>query len=100
MRMRNRFKEGWRRAGGEEENYLDMRSPDVNHNFNNLKFLNLPIGFSADDFNAFNFSTPVSHVVSYGVTGVEHVAFFSSVTLLLLFADSTGGAPARILVCM
>lgn len=68
VKKRDRFKLGWRRAGSEEENYLDMRGPDVKHNVWNLKFLNLSIGFSADDFNAFNYNTPVSHVVpfSYG----------------------------------
>ena len=62
VKLRNRFMaKGWRRAGSDEEAYPDMRSPDVNHNTLNLKFLNLPIALFADDFNAFNYSTPVSH---------------------------------------
>lgn len=61
-KRRDLFKEGWRRAGSEEEKYPDMRSPDVIHNELNLKFINLPIGFSADDFNAFGMMTPVSQL--------------------------------------
>ncbi|CAB1112175.1 unnamed protein product [Ectocarpus sp. CCAP 1310/34] len=59
VRRRDPFKEGgWRRAGSEEENYPDIRSADVIHNALNLKFINLPIGYSADDFNAFGMATP------------------------------------------
>lgn len=61
VKIRDLFKEGWRRAGSEEENYPDMRSSEVIHNVRNLPYINLPIGFSADDFNAFQMATPVSN---------------------------------------
>jgi len=67
VKNRDLFKEGWRRAGSEEENYPDIRSSDVTHNALNLPFINLPIGFSADDFNAFGMATPVSHQRGFGV---------------------------------
>lgn len=60
VKLPDRRKRGWRRAGGEEENYPNMRSPYVNHNKLNLRFLNLPVGVFVDDVNVFSLTTPVS----------------------------------------
>ena len=49
----------WRRAGGEDENYPNMRSEGVHHNEQNLPFANLPLCIYVDDFNVFGMSNPV-----------------------------------------
>lgn len=50
----------WRRAGGEEENYPNMRRPGVLHNTRNLPTAILPVSIFCDDFAVFNINTPVS----------------------------------------
>lgn len=51
---------GWRRAGSEEEKYPNMRSPEVNHNTLNLRYISLPFGLWVDDFNVWRLANPVS----------------------------------------
>lgn len=50
----------WRRAGGPNENFPDMRAPEVNHNIGRLPFISLPISLYVDDFNVWGMTNAVS----------------------------------------
>lgn len=52
-------KRPWRRAGGADENFPDMRTPDVNHNVHGLPYLSLPFSIFVDDFNVWGMQTAV-----------------------------------------
>lgn len=58
-RESTRYGRGWRRAGGEDENYPNMRSPEVNHNHLKLKYISLLFGLWVDDFNVWRQANPV-----------------------------------------
>ncbi|CAB1108042.1 unnamed protein product [Ectocarpus sp. CCAP 1310/34] len=60
LQLEDPLKKGWRRAGGVEEDYPNMRDPDVLHNTHNLPYIGLPVGLFADDFNVFDMSNPTS----------------------------------------
>lgn len=65
QRIRNRYGQGWRRAGGEEENYPDMRRPEINHNYLNLKYFSLLFGIWVDDFNVWSMTNPVRVAINF-----------------------------------
>lgn len=49
----------WRRAGGADETFPDMRAPDVNRNVDRLPFLSLTVSTSFNYFNVWGMKTAV-----------------------------------------
>ncbi|CAN0299862.1 unnamed protein product [Ectocarpus sp. 4 AP-2014] len=68
LQLEDPLKKGWRRAGGVEEDYPNMRDPDVLHNTHNLPYIGLPVRLFADNFNAFDMSNPVRNITTYHTT--------------------------------